>query len=107
MAGWKEKINSVLAHQTKILHIHSNIKLQCFIKQDDKTLLNENRIEIDSSCTLQTVLEHSFKKKTESVLESPCMETQSNSLHAGYILSLCAPCTLPLSLVPCNSEVSI
>jgi len=58
-----KKINSGLAHQTKILNVQSNIKLQYFIKQDDKSLLNENRIQIDSSCTLQTVLEHSLKKR--------------------------------------------
>jgi hypothetical protein len=71
MACWNGKINSGLAPQTKILNIHSNIKLQYLIKQDDKSLLNEKRIEIDSSCTLQTVLEHPFKKKKNVFLKDP------------------------------------
>lgn len=34
-------INNGLAHQTKILNIHSNIKLQYLIKQDENSLSNE------------------------------------------------------------------
>jgi hypothetical protein len=64
-AGWKGKINNGLAHETKFLNIHSNIKLQYLIKQDEKSLLNETELRMILLVLYKQFLNiHSKKKKS-------------------------------------------
>lgn len=93
-AGWKGRINNGLAHQTKILNIHSNIKLQYLIKQDEKSLLNKTELRM-----ILLVLYKQFLNIHSKKILCSCVQTWSHCLHAGKItMSLCAPCTLPYHL---------